>query len=1586
MLKLNSLKEEFNLATAQGMEKNAFGDWRPIQNFDITTARPKASISPSEKIFGVFTQEEADEIYQTLHERTPTASDVTKTAGVALDVVTKGPINTFTDLDSEQKQALFKTLGAIGDYFGRVAQGMRAGVGAMFDREDPVQQSIYGFFKPEEVQKLVDRVPFQEFEQNGIASLVPRALIGAIEDYIFYGAAFSIKPISAVRQMRVNTANRFIDDVVDLVPAFEKAGVRFPADMEIRDKALKIIQAGESDRFIGDGLSALYKRNGLLRFMYSESGQANIPIKTTSPILKRLAVKGVRPVAMQGMIRLLQDTVVRDASGAKVTLPAGEEYKAIQLSNNQLLLQDGDEIVVQKGPFQDVKNRNLALGEKKFMTPQEEGLEEVVKGAKERRDLTIRKQDGNDFLYDVVDDQGKVVVRNLGKDAASQAVDTYWDGKGDTKFSQYTLPGGKNYREVLIQEPIKKLSFEDWKTKTEDTLVQLKSTVTKLNPKQAEEGYQAYLQDPHRFSVDEPPYFKSSHWDEPNVLAHVRMNDRVTPDGKKVLFVEEIQSDWARAGREKGFLGEEQARAARLLEEKNAIVERGSMRMTSQGTTLSIRPEDQARYDEIKAELETIEKFPGDAVPSHPLLKNWQELALKKVIKKAIEGGYDYISWTTGEQQAARYSLEKNINSIQWYKSNDGKYKYIKIEPKDAGLIRIKVDQEGIVSEDDSRSFSDGEVKKLYGKHISDVIGKDIAEKILAKDEDTVSGEGLKIGGEWAKNLYDKQIPNILKDLTKGEVGSVKLKQGFIKPSETKDFNEWDKKMSDIEQPSLHITPEVRSRVVGDIPKAGGLTSRQRRYRTLSGLINSRGGIDLAKDYNVKEMKEFKVKHTAGGKTPDDWAQTLMEEGYLRVPSDKNPGDYLVEILKDPQMNKLDQEGPTAQEIKAEKQRMTEIEEAEMEFFGAPPITSENPPPTGRGGLTPPDIDFGNWKDRNALVLSLNTMERNIEAVAKDKADEINKFITFPIRENENQRVDWLNTIRGVFRDKLDQAGIKFNTEEDRLIMRFGEGRIDDEKLRLATKKWREVMELSNFFRSFYDSSLDQINQVRDKFGYDPIPKRQDYFRHYQEIGNFIDSVGLMFNQDSLPTAIAGETEFFKPGKPFTSTELKRVGGKFTESAIGGLENYLESVSKQIFHTDSVQRARLFEKYIRLSGKQGLAKLPNFVANLKEYGNLLAGKKSTFDRAFESVFGRPFYGVADFLKRRTSANMIAGNISSALMNFAPFAQSMSQINKIDSLKGMFESVVSCLNKDPLTIDGISSKFLKRRYPDPKLINDWVAQASSAASKPFQLVDFFAAKSIVAAKYYEGLRIGLTPEEAMQRADDTAGRIITDRSWGQLPNLFSSRSLGVLSQFQTEINNLFFNLYHDVPRDYQGDVKKIFSIYMQFIVLSYVWNNLYEKIMGRRPLFDPMYAAFTMAGASPDGIGRPLPERVLRALNDLRENVPFGSLGGGRFPIGAGLPDLVKASTGESTWTKELTKPVFYFLLPFGGGQIKKTIEGTHDYLLGKAETPGGKTRYYIDQNGANFIRGALFGKYAFPEAQKHYQKSGVKKKKRKVSY
>ncbi len=766
-------------------------------------------------------------------------------------------------------------------------------------------------------------------------------------------------------------------------------------------------------------------------------------------------------------------------------------------------------------------------------------------------------------------------------------------------------------------------------------------------------------------------------------------------------------------------------------------------------------------------------------------------------------------------------------------------------------------------------------------------------------------------------------------------------------------------------------------------PMAGGMA--QGRSRTLSGIINSNGGIDLSKDYNVKELKEFGVKNTLGAKQPDEWAKDLVAEGLLNVPSDMNPGDYLVEVLKDPKLNKIATEGPTIKEIKAEKTRIkdeerktAELEEAKEEFFGSPGITSENPPPTGRGGLVPPELNFGKWKDASTLSLSRETLERNIETISGQDAPKVKKFITEPIKDNETKRVEFVNASKQEVADKIKGWGIKLNSLEDKLIQRYGERRITLEDLKKSTTKWSQVVEASGYFRSQYDILLDRVNGQRASFGYDPIPKRQDYFRHFQEISDAINSFGLILRRNDLPTEISGITNIFKPGKPFSTAELQRKGGPFTESAIGGMDNYLDSISKQIFHIDSVQRARVLEKYIRISGKEGLADLPNFVANLGEFGNLLSGKKALFDRAFESVFGRPIYKVINWIKTRTSANMIAGNISSALTNFIPLTQSLATTNKSKFIKGMVEGLSAPFEQYPNMIDGVKSDFLTRRYPRGPIVLTGTQTASQVASWLFQSIDRFTAKSIVAGKYYEILakNKGIPKEVAMRLAGNYAGRVITDRSMGQLPNLMGARSLGILTQFQTEINNVYSFVTKDIPRMNEGNRWKIVSAILQFFIYSYIYNNLFEKATGRRPTLDPIYMILTLAGASQRGQGKPLGKRAWAAFSDVKDNLPFaGGITGGRFPISAGIPDVGKLAQGKTTIGKELIKPAAYLLPPFGGGQVKKTIEGLSAVSKGKSTTPTGRLRYRIEQSPANIARGGLFGAYSFPEVNAYYNRN-----------
>ena len=629
-----------------------------------------------------------------------------------------------------------------------------------------------------------------------------------------------------------------------------------------------------------------------------------------------------------------------------------------------------------------------------------------------------------------------------------------------------------------------------------------------------------------------------------------------------------------------------------------------------------------------------------------------------------------------------------------------------------------------------------------------------------------------------------------------------------------------------------------------------------------------------------------------------------------------------------------------------------------------------------RGNIEPPPIDFTKAKDKRfPLLLSRETMERNIEDVFEGQSKQVKEFMVDPVRANETSRIEFLNQTRDkIENDIVKGLKIKSGSKEDALIQRFGEGNITLEELMKETPKYKEVAQASGYFKGLYGDLLNQVNTVRNKFGYEPIPKRKDYFRHFQEIDSSIRQFGLIFKKEQLPTEISGLTSIFTPGKPFSTAELARTGGKYTESAIKGMDNYLDTITGQIYHIDSVQRARGLEKYIRDAGGADKANLPNFVSNIHEYGNLIAGKKGSFDRSFESLLGREIYGVVNFLRTRTSANMIAGNVSSAIMNFVPFTQSLATTGKQYAARGILDAMGSPFQKKLFDIGGQKSSFLTRRFPKDPIHLSKVEKGQKATAWLFDTVDRFTARSTVAMKYFENLSKGIPEEQAMKQADEYAGKVLADRSFGNLPNLMGQRALGFLTQFQVEINNIPSFLAKDIPH-MSGSKTQVANALAQFTLYSYLWNSMMEEITGRRPTLDPIQYALGLLGKTDETEDKNFLERAGQVSIDLAENMPFtGGITGGRFPISAGIPDVPALIKGETTLKKEVSKPGFYLAPPFGGGQLKKLLEGGQAFIQGYGKSASGRVRYPVEQSSGNLLKSLLFGQYATGEAQEYFDK------------
>lgn len=119
-------------------------------------------------------------------------------------------------------------------------------------------------------------------------------------------------------------------------------------------------------------------------------------------------------------------------------------------------------------------------------------------------------------------------------------------------------------------------------------------------------------EDYREWLISLPDYQQShfgSHYTERNVLLHIRTKQRFDTRGRKLLFIEEIQSDWHQ------------------LSVKN------------------IRTQTRAQ------------------VPPAPFRKEWVSLGLKLMLLHAVRSGAEGLAWADGRVQAARY--RSNLHSVQ---------------------------------------------------------------------------------------------------------------------------------------------------------------------------------------------------------------------------------------------------------------------------------------------------------------------------------------------------------------------------------------------------------------------------------------------------------------------------------------------------------------------------------------------------------------------------------------------------------------------------------------------------------------------------------------------------------------------------------------------------------------------------------------------------------------------------------------------------------------------------------------------------------------------------------------------------------
>jgi hypothetical protein len=332
----------------------------------------------------------------------------------------------------------------------------------------------------------------------------------------------------------------------------------------------------------------------------------------------------------------------------------------------------------------------------------------------------------------------------------------------DTKYKEYTMPQGNRYREILLR-------------------------------------------------LDHPDALhQSNHWDDPNVIAHLRMKDR--GPNNDVLHLEELQSDWAQEGRDKGFLTlERQKKNSELLEENEKLIEE---QFKLQKKLRSIRPRTVAYGEPLEYPNEYSKEFEAELTKKIQEIKNkirenanayhmygaltsiapyvtntdhWTELALKRALIEAARGGYNKLVWTPGEEHAKRYRLGNYMDTIRYFPEHN--------------LLTGHKDEEQLF---DVRVQPD----KLH-----EYVGKEAANEIMqprssVQDGSTeyqeLTGQQLFMGGKGMTEYYGKILPNALRRVLKLHTDKIQPTSHVVK----------DNDGNDVTLPGIEITPEMRDSIL----------------------------------------------------------------------------------------------------------------------------------------------------------------------------------------------------------------------------------------------------------------------------------------------------------------------------------------------------------------------------------------------------------------------------------------------------------------------------------------------------------------------------------------------------------------------------------------------------------------------------------------------------------------------------------------------------------------------------------------------------------------------------------------------------
>lgn len=350
---------------------------------------------------------------------------------------------------------------------------------------------------------------------------------------------------------------------------------------------------------------------------------------------------------------------------------------------------------------------------------------------------------------------------------------------GETNYEKYTLPGGEQYRELLVRLP-RPMAVTDV-TVSESVMARHRAEWDALQAKReaafGHPNYQTFLWQENRLlerlrlqTVVEMGglrgHFGRSHFDEDNILVHLRFNQRTDVAGQRILFIEEIQSDWHQAGRTCGYRGPGDGHPFQVLSGEDGALLSGPFLSRAEADLAAIELRESGRSAFIDPPWHGFLGTPGECdgrVADAPFkaTADWATLAFKQALRVAVQSGCDAVAWAPGQVQSTRYDMSGEVSGITWLKRPDGMF--------DVRADRVRGEP----------LYRNG----LSLDRMTALLGKELASKIVegvgGQDNNPSSNRGLltqadiKLGGEGLVAFYDQILPSAIGHYAKRMGGAV---------------------------------------------------------------------------------------------------------------------------------------------------------------------------------------------------------------------------------------------------------------------------------------------------------------------------------------------------------------------------------------------------------------------------------------------------------------------------------------------------------------------------------------------------------------------------------------------------------------------------------------------------------------------------------------------------------------------------------------------------------------------------------------------------------------------------------------------